>query len=561
MKNKINIYILVCLFFLMASCENYLDLAPIDKPSSGTFLSNEGELEIAVNGCYNPLWALTDGNVSFYAILYNISDIGSNRLAGGATQLLANGTISPDNSWLLTHWKTFYAGIASCNYLLENMERAKDSSDPEIYSRIEGEARFLRAFYYAYLNELWGGVPLLKNTIGINEAQIPRSSKEEVTNFILDELEAAAALLPLEYGSSDAGRVTKGAALALHSRISLYNEKWDKAIASSQQVMESGKHSLHNNYGNLFLYAGENSKEIIFAIQYQLGGQVVSTPFRNLTRMGGGTSERFPVPALVDSYECTDGLTIDKSPLYDPKHPEKNRDPRLGYTVVMPNTVFWGYQYETHPDSLLVWNYNVTPPKRIANQDVTNSFATASGFNWKKYVDPIDIIDRRASELNFTLIRYAEVLLNYAEAKIEKGEIDQTVYNAVNLIRQRPSVNMPPISAGKTQAEMRSIVRKERKYELAGEGLRLFDIWRWKIAENVMNGSLYGRPKVKGTPCWMNEPPVIDQWGTPHYDNISNKADLRILDTRVFKKDRDYVWPIPDLEMSTNQELVQNPNW
>jgi hypothetical protein len=229
--------------------------------------------------------------------------------------------------------------------------------------------------------------------------------------------------------------------------------------------------------------------------------------------------------------------------------------------VVIPNTVFWGYQYETHPDSLLCWNYNVTPAKRVANQDVTNSFATASGFNWKKYVDPLDIVDRRSSELNFTLIRYAEVLLNYAEAKIEKGEIDQTVYDAINLVRQRPSVNMPAISTEKTQAEMRSIIRKERKYELAGEGLRLFDIRRWKIAEDVMNGSLYGRPKVKGTPCWMNEPPVIDQWGTPHYDNISNKADLRILDTRVFNKNRDYVWPIPELEMDTNQALEQNPNW
>lgn len=551
----------ICLLFLLASCDSYLDLSPIDKPSSGTFLSNEDELLIAVNGCYNPLWERTDGNVSFYHMLYAISDLGTNRLSGGAAHLLANGSISPDNSWLLTHWKTFYSGIASCNYLLENMNRAKENSKQETFSRIEGEARFLRAFYYSYLNELWGGVPLLKNTIKLDEAQMQRSTKEEVTLFILNELEAAAAVLPWEYGNKDTGRATRGAALALHSRIALYNGKWDEAIKSSKQIIDAKMYSLHNHYGDLFLYAGENSKEIIFAIQYQLGGQVVETPFRNLTRMGGGTSERFPLLALVDSYECIDGKSIDKSPLYDPINPEKNRDPRLGYTVVMPNTVFWGYQFETHADSLLCWNYSVSPAKRVANQDVTNSYATASGFNWKKYVDPKDIIDRRASELNFTLIRYAEVLLNYAEAKIEKGEIDQAVYDAINLVRQRPTVNMPPILTGKSQTEMRSIIRKERKYELAGEGLRLFDIRRWKIAEEVMQGTLYGRPKIKKTSCWMKEPPVIDQWGTPHYDNISNKADLRILDTRVFNKNKDYLWPIPQLELDTNEKLEQNPNW
>jgi len=560
MKRIISIFF-VCLFFLMTSCESYLDLSPVDKPSSETFLKNKEELLIAVNGCYNPLWALTDGDVNFYIMLETLTDIGTNRLSGGTTQLISNGSVSADNSWFLTHWKNFYSGIASCNYLIENMNRAENNTDANTYNRINAEARFLRAFYYSYLNELWGGVPLVTKSIGLDKAQMQRSSKEEVTSFILNELSEAAGSLPWEYGSSDIGRVTKGAALALRSRIALYNGKWDEAISSAKQIIDSGKYSLHNNYGNLFLYAGEASKEIMFAIQYQLGGKVHSIPWRYSTRMGGGTTERFPVIALVDAYECTDGKTIDKSPLYDPNHPEKDRDPRLGYTVVMPNTVFWGYQFETHPDSTMCWNYNVSPAKRVANQDVSNSYATASGFCWKKYVDVIDNPDKKSSELNFTLIRYAEVLLNYAEAKIEKGEIDQSIYDAVNMVRQRPSVNMPPITSGKVQSEMRSIIRKERKYELSGEGLRLFDLRRWSLAEEVMPGNFYGRPKVKKTTCWMKEPPTIDQWGTPHYDNISNKADLRILDIRTFNKTRDYLWPIPQLELDTNQKMVQNQGW
>jgi hypothetical protein len=517
---------------------------------------------MAVNGCYNPLFYLIDGNVNFYIQLEATTDIGTNRISGAAPVAIANGSIASDNTWLLNAWKNYYGGIASCNYLLDNINHAKEQTEPKIYERSEGEARFLRAFYYAYLSELWGDVPLITNSISISEAQIPKSNKENVTGFILDELEKAAELLPWKLeNNSDAGRATKGAALALHSRIALYNGKWDKAISSAKQLIDQGIYSLHDNYEDLFLYVGQESKEIIFAIQYKKGETAHEIPNRFNTRMGGGTTERFPQQALIDAYECTDGKTIDRSPLYDPLHPEQNRDPRLGYTVVMPNSIFWGYQFETHADSTECWNYNLTPPRRVVNNDVLNAYATASGYCWKKYIDPVDRLEIKNSDLNYSLIRYAEVLLNYAEAKIEKGDIDASVYECINAVRGRESVNMPPVSQGKNQAEMRSIIRKERKYELSGEGLRLFDIRRWKLAEEVMPGNVYGRPKISGTSCWLNEPPSIDQWGTPNYENVSNKTDLRILDTRVFDKNKHYVWPIPKLELDTNKELVQNPNW
>jgi len=558
---KYSIFLLVILIAACVACDDYLDLKPLDKPSSETFLSNEKELIMAANGCYNPLWTMVNGEVPIYIMFEAISDIGTNRLNGDATQTIANGSVATDNTWLLNIWKTFYGGISSCNFLLENMNRAESNTDPAIYKRVEAEARFMRAFYYSYLSELWGDVPLVTKNINIEEAQMPKTDKATITQFILDELLKAAEILPWSYDKNNEGRATKAAALALHSRIALYNSEWDEAISSAEKIITEGAHTLHNHYGDLFLYAGQESKEIIFAIQFKQGEQVHSIPWRFITRMGGGTSERFPLLALVDSYECIDGKTIDKSNLYAPMNPEQNRDPRLNYTVVMPNTVFWGFQYETHADSVKCWNYNLTPVARVDNTDVTNSYATTSGFNWKKYVDVIDNPDKKNSDLNFILIRYAEVLLNYVEAKIEKNEIDDSVYKHLNEIRERTSVEMPPISSGKTQAEMRSIIRKERKYELAGEGLRLFDLRRWKLAETVMNGQIYGRPKIKGTSCWMNEPPVIDQWGTPSYENISNKADLRILDTRTFDKNKHYLWPIPKLELDTNHELTQNPNW
>src|SRR5690606_41313838 len=113
------------------------------------------------------------------------------------------------------------------------------------------------------------------------------------------------------------------------------------------------------------------------------------------------------------------------------------------------------FRSETHPDSLMTWNYNTTPPTRVSNTDVTNAYATFSGYLWRKYADVADKDDPSNSEINVTLFRYAEVLLNYAEAKVELNQIDQTVYDAINAVRQRPSVEMPPISGGMSQQDLR----------------------------------------------------------------------------------------------------------
>src|SRR5690606_30208385 len=160
--------------------------------------------------------------------------------------------------------------------------------------------------------------------------------------------------------------------------------------------------------------------------------------------------------------------------------PFENRDPRLHYTCAVPGSIFHGYQFETHRDSLKCWNYNVNPPARVPNQDATNPYASFSGYCWRKYANMENPDYLTRSETGIIVLRYAEVLLNYAEAKIESNDIDQSVYDAINLVRSR--VDMPEVSAGKSQAELRSIVRIERKSEFAFEGLRLYDIRRWKIA-------------------------------------------------------------------------------
>lgn len=540
---------------LLAGCSKYLDKLPLDQPSDATFITNETEMNLAVTSCYTALWLSPTGNEAFpfATALECASDIGWDRNGSELTQI-ALGVATPLNGAMASFWTSFYGGIANCNYFLSRKDQLNGVVDAAKINTAVGEARFLRALYYSYLTELYGAVPLIDKPLTLETAQLSRTSKDSVVDFMLADLDSAAAYLPV---TAAAGKATKGAALALAARVALYNSRWQIAADEAKKAMDLNAFSLNPDYAQLFTYAGKNSKEIIFAVQYLIGKKTQSIPYLYFSRMAQGASSKIPVESLVDSYECTDGLPIDKSPLYNPKNPFANRDPRLTGTVVLPQTQFMGYVFETNRDSLTTWNYNTTPPTRVANTEATHAYASFSGFIWRKYTDATDKTHVYGSELPIILIRYAEVLLSYAEAKIELNQLDQSVYDAINAVRTRKTVNMPAITTGKTQDELRAIVRRERKYELAGEGLRLFDIRRWKLAEQVLPGPLYGRIPTG----YLANAPMIDQYATPHYDNVTNKDKMRVIETRVFNKDRDYLWPIWQTEMETNRALVQNPGY
>lgn len=556
MITKIKTYILIGgLAFTLGSCnKNYLEKLPLDSPSSETFLKNEEQLEMAVTGVYNALYSTPRATPMPFALTLDYaSDIGWERNTN-ALQQLGMGLADANNEFTFDVWEMLYIGIGRCNEILTKAPALEGVVAEEKLKTRLAEVRFMRAYFYFYLNELYGGVPLLTKVYQLSEAQIPKKTKSEVSNFIIAELKEISEILPKEYVGENKGRATKGAALALLSRNALFNKQWKEAAEAAQKVIDMNKYELHTNFEQLFKYAGEDSKEIIWNVQYKKGLKTHSISSQFYSRLMQGFSNKIPVQSLVDSYECTDGLSIDKSTVYDPKNPFKNRDPRLTQSIVLPQTVFLGAMFETHPDSTMTWDFTGPTPKRIANIDATNAFATFSGYLWRKYADDMDKPDRTNSELKPILFRYAEVLLNYVEAKAELGEIDKSVYDAINAVRQRPSVNMPAIATGKTQSEMRSAVRKERKYELAGEGLRLFDIRRWGIAEKVMAGKLLGRiPKA-----WLSNAPIIDENGTPSYNSVVNGDQMRVIEVRVFNPKRDYVWPIPRIETEVNKVLDQN---
>lgn len=548
--------LLVCLIFTTVACEDdYLEKVPLEGPSAVSFYTNEDELMLGLFGCYKALNFEAKSQRPWPIILDVTTDIAWNR-SNHQMQHIGNGSHDSNNGSVLIFWEEFYRAIGRCNFLLDNIDNLKEKISPEMYAQVSAEARFVRALSYHYLIELFGGVPLITKTLKLEEAQVPRSTKEEVADFVITEMDEAAKDLPI---SSDdySGRATKGAAQAFKARTALYNEKWDIAAIAAQAVMDLGVYQLHPDFGELFTYEGQTSDEIIFSLQYLKSVITHATPNYLTSRLAGGVSNEVPPQSVVDSYEAIDGLSIDQSLLYDAENPFENRDPRLGYTVVLPGSILFGYEFMTHDDSTETWNYNTTPPTRVKNTDANHAYATYTGYLWRKYTDIEDMEDDQESELNLILMRYAEVLLIYAEAKIEAGQIDATVYSAIDQVRQRPSVDMPSIGEGKTQEELRSIVRKERKYELATEGLRLFDIRRWRIAEEVMSGHFLGRIPNK----LLSNPPVIDANGTPDYNSVVNREEMRLVEMRSFDPDRDYLWPIPNIEILTNKALEQNPGY
>ena len=560
---------------LILSCnKDYLNRFPESDPNSATYYTTADQLTLAINAAYNNLSYQQDG-FPYQMQLEGTSDLVWQRPATDA-QTIGLGQHTSNTTMIRTIWTQSYIGIGRCNALLENMIKAKSVTTAAQYSRIEGEAKFLRAYYYGTLISLYGDVPLVVKSMPTEESYLARTPKAEVLNAIFSDLDSAAAKLPLSYTGTDIGRATKTSALAFKSRIALYNAKWDVAAAASKAVIDLGYHALYPNYRNLFMYVGENSRESILAFDYKLTIRTNAAPQNNQARNSSGFSGLIPTRALADSYECTDGLTIDKSTLYSTADPFKNRDPRMRQTLLGDGDTWFGaggitFNMTFHPDSTTCSRYTPTFAK-IPNLEVTNAFSSYSGFIMKKYLDPQDIAVPNQSELAFMLIRYAEVLLNYAEAKIELNQIDASVLDAINLVRARgygvaaTQTTLYPAIKTTNQTELRAIVRRERKIELAGEGLRVFDIRRWNIAEKVMNGILFGKAMNKAI-YYSLPKPTLDENSSPGYTSftslLSVVGNFKIMDNpRVFKS-HNLLWPIPQAELDVNKNpgFKQNPGY
>ena len=564
MKKINRITYLLAILFVISSCEDALDKLPLDAPSDETFFSNETELDLALTGAYRDVY-WRSGGLPFMSLLDNAADLGFLRTDFSSMQGYAAGNHSSQSGGFEATWDRMYSGIGRCNNLLTNMERAQDNVQEATFNQIKAEALFLRAYYYSWLVQLFGDVPFVTEfETNIEEAKVPKTPQGEIATALYADLDAAADVLPPSYGAADKGRATRGTALALKARLALHVGDYAIAADAAKTVMDEGVYSLHPDYAELFTYAGERSAEVIFDMPHLEGFLTTNIPRQQGPRNLAGYSQIVPSQFMVDSYECIDGLPIDESPLYDPSKPFENRDPRLDASIIRPQALFGGYVFETHRDSLVTTRYVDGKATRVANQDGINPFSSFTGYLWRKFAAPEDMpgnVD--TGELNWIIMRYGEVLLIYAESKIELGQIDNTVLDAINQIRARAygvdvsaTTDYPAITTT-DQAELRTIIRQERKIELAHEGLRMMDIHRWDIAQYVMPGMLLGRP-IPGYSA-MTFVPQIDEHGHPHYDGA--ESSYRPVQARVFDPAKDNLWPIPQKDIDVNDNLVQNPNY
>jgi len=568
---------LILLFALLSitACDKQiLDLESLTEPVDVTFFSNEQELELALTGTYNSLFRTDYGAAYQIGIDNGATDIGITR--GCALDNLGAGTHSSTTSAFESLYSYYYRGIGRANNLIQNMERSRDVVSEERFLQIQAQALVLRAYFYHYLTEFFGDVPYIDMVVTKPEdGLLPRTPKSEIASKLLADLQTAANNLPLKW--SEKGRITKAVALGLRARIALYNNMYSEAAASAQAVIsieqESGL-SLYPNYEKLFQREGESCSEIMLVMPFK-DGFSTSSCFPLGSRNAGSYTTIAPTQSMVDSYEASDGLPIDESAVYDPSKPFENRDPRLKASLVTPQSVWAGFIFESHPDSATYRFINGSLAG--SNKDCRKVAWPAAfcGYNWKKYNDEeSQKIKQMYSEIDFALLRYAEILLTYAEAKIESGSVDESVLTAINRVRARAyGVNVSDIDnypeiTTTDQAELRKIIRRERKVELANEGFRLFDIRRWRIAEKVMPVTIYGRILNEKTATLV---PDIDDDGFVSYAGIESQYDLNTdqrfpnAQNRLFDKTRDYLCPIPQSEIDTyagfGVVLGQNPNY
>ncbi len=484
----------------------------------------------------------------------------------------ATGTV---NSNIITNdaWATTYTNIRRANIMLKNLHRARFGTTIKV--RVKAETRFLRAYYYFILLEHYGGVPLMGDSVYAASDVIPakRNTFDECVSYIAAECDAAAQDLPWEHAGEDYGRISKAACYGLKSRLLLYaasplfngspvttagalkdvvaypvvdETRWQRAEAAAAQVIESGHYSLYVNndpepgFGFYQLFQLRKNSEYILARMQDSNRDLEG--IWNPPTFGVSNPGAYPYLETVDAFGMRNGLPInDPNAGYDPKNPYKNRDPRLANTVTRDQSMVF------HRDGLARRPVNIyidkTNPNNVTSGQDAIYRGTPTGYYTYKMVNR----DVAADWFNtytprcLPIIRYAEILLNYAEARNESlGIPDQKVYAAVEAIRERAGLDPFVLPTGLNKDAMREIIRNERQKELAFEGHRFFDVRRWKLAESLENKQLHGTEPVRTTA------------GTTY-----NTINVR---KRVFDK-RMYLWPIPQSEVAKSLDLIQNPGY
>lgn len=564
---------------MLSSCES-LDYTPGNQMSGQTFWQTEDHARQAAVGLYAAMKAPWCFGLEFtFDMCSDIAD-GTSPWAD-----ISRGTAFASNSsGVQNHWQYLYELVHRSNTVIRNVATMPISATT--IDRVTGEAKFLRAMAYFRMLNCWGGVPYYDETCNINEQfanlNAPRSSEEEIRQHIIDDLTEAIEKLPVSWDAADLGRVTKGAAYALRGKVYLFNRQWNEAIADFEEIVYNKTNNygyeLHPDYNELFrLYNGNHSPEMIFSIQ-SIDGNTAGYALDIVSYFGNKSTMRLiasnaivPSTTLVDMYENADGSEFDwdeQFPGFNDGDPQlrrsylcvaidqgsttvtstldcdttkvmdayRLRDPRLCLNVITPYSHYLGTDAGSNPmDKQFVL---ADPTKGGAPMEAMAFIRNSEGWNsyfWRKWI-PTGNLDGYWGEYNrtpyeFPLIRLGDVLLMLAEAYNESGSTDKAI-DEVNKVRAR--VGMPGLNSGASwlsvsdQEDMSERIRRERAFELAGEGQRYWDLRRWGLLEK----------------------------------SVRNATDIfgDLMYTRSYQT-RHETWPIPLVEMERNLNLTQNPGW
>ena len=485
--NKILSPVIIALCGLAATSCYDLDRNPLSEGSSENWFTTEDEFEASLKNLYQSgMW--TADNESW------TDDFVQRQILSS----FANATVNGQTQEVVDYWENKYKGIGRANVVLMNLQRGLESGIPQRnVDRFGEEAYFLRAAFYSMLIEKFGDVVYVDSMVSIEDAlTMERTPKSELIPLVYADYDKAIEGLP-EKTDYQASRATKGAAMAMKARFALRMGDWKTAAEAAKACMDLNVYDLESSFEKLFLQTTKVSKEYILAIPRSVELGYYYPAWEILSRLGSGNAWWCPSWDLLATYTCTDGKPIDESPLYDKNDPFKNRDPRCSMTIVPFGSMHCGYEYNPHPTATVVKDKN---GKQVSNKDSRGVFQYASfnGLLWKKGVDESWVENGGKAEPTQIIIRYADVLLMYAEAKIEMDDIDDSVLEAINRVRSRAysttfdNTTAYPAVTATDRLELRKILRTERRMEFANEGLRYSDIIRWKIASKVMSKKNYG---------------------------------------------------------------------
>jgi len=535
MKTKIIHYTIIFIAALvsLSSC-NDLDLAPTNKFTDANYWTSPEKAAAVLNMAYSQMFG-----ANYFFANERLTDNLYEGRGNTDEKIITSGQADAALGRFANEWRNCYEGIKTCHIFLDNVDLVPNM-DAALKERMKAEVRFIRASLFFRLTNHYGDVPFFDYNITLLEANtISRTPKAEVITFVRDELNEIVGTLPKkgEYTEKEKGRITQGAAMTLLARTYLYENDWSNLALVTGKIINGdyGQYQLFPSYEGLFLPENELNEEVILDMGYTLNLRTWGEMYDAIPLSVGGRINAFaPTQELVDDFVMRNGSGIHESGSgYNEDNPYVNRDPRFGSSIV-----YHAYQWKKGDGSV---STIYIKPGSSADAGVSNldeyagpgQNSTATGYYIRKYFDPT-APEGMAAGLNLILMRYADVLLMYAEAKDELGEMNETVWNqTIRLIRVRAgftdasALNYP-------SGDLRNVIRRERRTELAFEGLRLFDIRRWGTIETLMNGNPHGAKFA------------------------ANNTQSIQLDLRRFDKERDYLFAIPQSQRDINENLTQN---